>query len=237
MSENAVDKKALTEEIDSTGSGRAGDASGTGKYGQEYARTCCEEGERLEEQHLYREAARKYLLSGMAGDPEGVYGYAKSLYMGWTGKADLETAHELFRMLRDRGHQKSACFFLGLYEEQGLLGKPDYPKAIEYYTEGGLNGDYRSYRQLGRIYAEGKITEEDPEKAYHNFMMAGAIGDPISVTNMAVYVEEGYGVEQNLDWAVKLYRLAAGAGELNAIEALERLGVSLEEEENHELSQ
>ena len=68
-------------------------------------------------------------------------------------------------------------------------------------------------------------------------MMAGAIGDPISVTNMAVYVEEGYGVEQNLDWAVKLYRLAAGAGELNAIEALERLGVSLEEEENHELSQ
>ena len=200
------------------------------QYGEQYAEALRTEGERLEEQGQYKEAAAKYLLSGLAGDPEGAYGYAKSLYMGWTGQTDLQTAHEIFSMLRARGHQKSACFFLGLYEEQGLLGEPDYPRAIAYYEEGGENGDYRSYRQLGRIYAEGKITEENPERAYHNFMMAGAIGDPISVTNMAVYVEEGYGVEQNLEWAVKLYKLAAGAGELNAIEALERLGVSMEEE-------
>ena len=202
-------------------------------YGSAYARELRESAEQMEEQQQYGAAARKYLLSGLAGDPEGAYGYAKSLYMGWTGETDLETAHEVFMMLRARGHQKSACFFLGLDEEQGLLRKPDYPKAIDYYTEGGLNGDYRSYRQLGRIYAEGKITEENPELAYHNFMMAGAIGDPISVTNMAVYVEEGYGVEQNPEWAIKLYKLAAGAGEQNAIEALERLGVSMDEEEEY----
>ena len=201
---------------------------------EEYARTLCEKAERLEEERQFEDAVKLYLLSGLAGDPEGAYGYAKSLYMGWTGKTDLQTAHEIFVMLRARGHKKSACFFLGLYEEQGLLEEPDYQKAIDYYTEGGLNGDYRSYRQLGRIYAEGKITEENPELAYHNFMMAGAIGDPISVTNMAVYVEEGYGVEQNLNWAIKLYKLAAGAGEQNAMEALERLGVSLEGEEVNE---
>ena len=204
---------------------------------ESYARSLYKEGEELEKQRQFEEAAQKYLLSGMAGDPEGVYGYAKSLYMGWTGKTDLETAHELFLILRSRGHQKSACFFLGLYEEQGLLGKPDYSKAIEYYHEGGLNGDYRSYRQLGRIYAEGKITKENPEMAYHNFMMAAAIGDPISVTNMAVYVEEGYGVEQNLEWAIKLYKLAADAGELNAIEALERLGVDNCASEDREITQ
>ena len=202
-----------------------------------YADDSRKEGEQLEEQGKFKEAAEKYLLSGLAGDPEGVYGYAKSLYMGWTGKTDLAAAHDLFLMLRSRGHRKSACFFLGLYEEQGLLGKPDYQKAIDYYTEGGLNGDYRSYRQLGRIYAEGKITEENPELAYHNFMMAGAIGDPISVTNMAVFVEEGYGVEQNPEWAIKQYKLAAGAGEQNAVEALERLGVDWKDNENNELSQ
>lgn len=202
-----------------------------------YAEKLRKEGERLEEQRKFKEAADKYLLSGLSGDPEGVYGYAKSLYMGWTGKTDLAAAHDLFLILRSWGHQKSACFFLGLYEEQGLLGKPDYQKAIDYYTEGGLNGDYRSYRQLGRIYAEGKITEENPELAYHNFMMAGAIGDPISVTNMAVYVEEGYGVEQNPEWAIKLYKLAAGAGEQNAIEALERLGVDWKNNEKNELAQ
>ena len=201
---------------------------------EEYARNLCEKAERLEEERQFEDAAKHYLLSGLAGDPEGAYGYAKSLYMGWTGQTDLRMAHEIFVMLRAKGHKKSACFFLGLYEEQGLLKEPDYQRAIDYYTEGGQCGDYRSYRQLGRIYAEGKITEENPELAYHNFMMAGAIGDPISVTNMAVYVEEGYGVERNPDWAIKLYKLAAGAGEQNAMEALDRLGVSLEEEDEKE---
>ncbi len=229
MTEQNKNKK---EEPEKAGNGVSEDSPALSV--EAYARTLYEEGEELEKQRQFEEAAQKYLLSGMAGDPDGVYGYAKSLYMGWTGKTDLETAHELFLILRARGHQKSACFFLGLYEEQGLLGKPDYPKAIDYYHEGGLNGDYRSYRQLGRIYAEGKITKENPEMAYHNFMMAAAIGDPISVTNMAVYVEEGYGVEQNLEWAVKLYKLAADAGELNAIEALERLGVIDGEEEKGE---
>lgn len=206
--------------------------SGQDVFDEEYAGKVCDSAIELEEAGRFEEASKKYLIAGLAGNPEGAYGYAKSLYMGWTGVQDLKTAHEIFLMLRARGYKKSSCFFLGLYEEQGLLDKADPRKAVSYYTEGGLDGDYRSYRQLGRIYAEGRLVEENPEKAYYNFMMAAAIGDPISVTNMALYVEEGYGVEQNLEWAVKLYKLAAGAGEQNAVEALERLGVEWEEDDS-----
>ena len=224
MSEIDTEKRQKAQTVSpDTGSGRD-------VFDEAYAGKICDSAVELEEAGRFREASKKYLIAGLAGDPEGAYGYAKSLYMGWTGEQDLRTAYEIFLMLRARGYRKSSCFFLGLYEEQGLLGKADPQKAISYYTEGGLDGDYRSYRQLGRIYAEGRLVEENPEKAYYNFMMAGAIGDPISVTNMALYVEEGYGVEKNLEWAVKLYKLAAGAGEQNAVEALERLGVEWEDD-------
>ncbi|MDD7408830.1 MAG: tetratricopeptide repeat protein [Anaerovoracaceae bacterium] len=173
-------------------------------------------------------AGRWYMLAGFAGSAEGVYNYGKKLFWGWTGKPDYRTAQRVFRIARARGYKKGACYFLAVYEEKGIFGAPDPEKAIEYYTEGAEDGDFRCYRELGRIYAEGEITEEDPEKAYYNFMMAGAIGDPISVTNMAMFLEEGYGCEKNMARAVELYRMAAEAGEENAIEALERLGMPIE---------
>ena len=173
MSEKDTEVKAETERVSA--------AAGLDQeeYGEGFAGKIRDAAIKLEEAGRFEEASKKYLISGLAGDPEGAYGYAKSLYMGWTGKQDLKTAHEIFLMLRAGGHRKSSCFFLGLYEEQGLLGRADPQKAIDYYTEGGLDGDYRSYRQLGRIYAEGRLVEENPEKVYYNFMMAGAIGDPI----------------------------------------------------------
>ena len=45
---------------------------------------------------------------------------------------------------------------------------------------------------------------------------------------MAMFLEEGYGCEKNMARAVELYRMAAEAGEENAIEALERLGMPIE---------
>ncbi|MGI6205565.1 MAG: tetratricopeptide repeat protein [Anaerovoracaceae bacterium] len=182
-------------------------------------------GMKHEAQQQLRRAARWYMLAGFAGSSEGIYNYGKSLFWGWNDEPDYKTAHQVFRIARERGCRKGACYFLAVYAEKGILDKPDYEKAIALYSEGALDGDYRCYRELGRIYAEGKITEEDPEKAYYNFMMAGAIGDPVSVTNMALFYEEGYGIEKNMDRAVELYKMAADAGEENAIEALERLGV------------
>lgn len=195
------------------------------KFAAEYGEEMRKRGEEAEKYGELHKASDYYLVSGLAGNPEGAYGYAKGVFWGWAGKSNYGLAREIFRMLRSRGYKKSACYFLGEYEEQGAMGAPDPEKAIELYTEGAEDGDYRCYRKLGEIYAEGKITEEDPEKAYHSFMMAAAIGDPVSVTNMALYTEEGYGCEKNIDRAVELYRMAADAGEENAIEALDRLGV------------
>lgn len=171
----------------------------------------------------YKEAAKWYQRAALLGDKRGAFNYANLLHYGYGVRRDRETAFCIFEKLAKSGVRK-APFYLGLYYENGYVVERNYAEALRYYQAGASMNDPYCYNQLGRMYCLGLgIPKKEPKMGFYYYEQAAKLGDVTGLSNMAYAYETGQGVDVDIVKAVEYYSKAAEAGEVNAIEALERL--------------
>lgn len=171
----------------------------------------------------YKEAAKWYQRAALLGDKRGSFNYANLLHYGRGVRRDRETAFCIFEKLAKSGIRE-APFYLGLYYENGYVVEKNYSQAIRHYQAGASMNDPYCYNQLGRMYCLGLgIPKKEPKMGFYYYEQAAKLGDITGLSNMAYAYETGQGVEVDIIKAVEYYSKAAEAGEVNAIEALERL--------------
>ena len=171
----------------------------------------------------YKEAAKWYQRAALLGDKRGSFNYANLLHYGRGVRRDRETAFYIFEKLAKCG-VREAPFYLGLYYENGFVVEKNYSEALRHYQAGASRNDPYCYNQLGRMYCLGLgIPRKEPKMGFYYYEQAAKLGDITGLSNMAYAYETGQGVEVDLVKAVEYYSRAAEAGEVNAIEALERL--------------
>ena len=171
----------------------------------------------------YKEAAKWYQRAALLGDKRGSFNYANLLHYGRGVRRDRETAFCIFEKLAKCG-VREAPFYMGLYYENGFVVEKNYSEALRYYQAGASMNDPYCYNQLGRMYCLGLgIPRKEPKMGFYYYEQAAKLGDVTGLSNMAYAYETGQGVEADLVKAVEYYSRAAEAGEVNAIEALERL--------------
>lgn len=171
----------------------------------------------------YKEAAKQYQRAALLGDKRGSFNYANLLHHGRGVRRDRETAFCIFEKLAKSGIRE-APFYLGLYYENGYVVERNYSEAIRHYQAGASMNDPYCYNQLGRMYCLGLgIPKKEPKMGFYYYEQAAKLGDITGLSNMAYAYETGQGVELDIVKAVEYYSKAAEAGEVNAIEALERL--------------
>ncbi len=174
----------------------------------------------------YDECFRWYSKAAELGDDDGKFNYANCLHWGHGVRRNRKKAFPIFQELAIKGYP-GACFYMGLYYQEGVNVKRNYLAAREYYRLGALEGDKYCYCQLGVLYAEGNGVEQDKRAAADYYRKAGSLGDPLGFTNLGWLLENGDLGEPDLKNAIRYYGYAAKAGEEHAIEALTRLGQEL----------
>ena len=171
----------------------------------------------------YKDAAKWYQRAALLGDKRGSFNYANLLHHGRGVRRDREMAFCIFEKLAKSGIRE-APFYLGLYYENGYVVEKNYSEAIRHYQAGASMNDPYCYNQLGRMYCLGLgIPKKEPKIGFYYYEQAAKLGDITGLSNMAYAYETGQGVEVDIMKAVEYYSRAAEAGEVNAIEALERL--------------
>lgn len=171
----------------------------------------------------YKEAAKWYQRAALLGDKRGSFNYANLLHHGRGVRRDREMAFCIFEKLAKSGIRE-VPFYLGLYYENGYVVEKNYSEAIRHYQAGASMNDPYCYNQLGRMYCLGLgIPKKEPKIGFYYYEQAAKLGDITGLSNMAYAYETGQGVEVDIVKAIEYYSRAAEAGEVNAIEALERL--------------
>lgn len=151
------------------------------------------------------------------GNQEAGYDYAYFLHNGYGVKRNLKEAEKIFQELYKQGYEdrESVCFYLGYYAVAGVDGKKDYKKAFQYYSEGAEDPDAKGYclNQMGMLYYYGQGVKKDEKKAFECYRKSAALGDDLSIVNVAWCYEKGCGVTADFDLALKLYREALEKGD------------------------
>jgi TPR repeat protein len=133
--------------------------------------------------------------------------------------AFYEQAYEIDRL-------PVAAMNLGYFSAYGVMGEPDYEKAVAYLTVASDGGIGWATNELGIMYDHGRGVEQDLAKAADYYKTAYKNGDAYGAANLGYLYETGRGVEQNEVEAVRLYEIAVAGGSSNA---MVNLGVMYEE--------
>ncbi len=171
----------------------------------------------------YEAAWYWYLQAARVGNAKAIFNVGNMLHHGWGIEKDYDAAYNIFKKLYDSNSNISACFYLGYYAENGLVGPVDYDSAVRYYKEGAFLDEMYCCTNLGRMYALGIGCMVNSARAFVLYERAAELGDTLGYTNVAWMYETGEFVAKDIDKAVKFYNKAAEMGEENAIEALKRL--------------
>jgi TPR repeat protein len=172
----------------------------------------------------FSKAAYWYERAADKGDIRGIFNYANLLHYGHGVPQDYFTALVLFSLIA--AVDSRAIFYLGLYHLEGLGVKKNYELAFHYFATGAMAGDAYCYTQLGRMYGKGLGVARDAAMAFELYQAADELGDALAATNLGWHYETGTAVAADVQKAIRYYTKAATAAEPNALEALERLGVS-----------
>ncbi len=166
-----------------------------------------------------------YRRSAAQGDQDAIFHCGLCLHRGHGTDRDYAAAFHHFKYLANNGHPEGA-YYAGVYYQDGIFVPQDYGKAMKHYTIGTEADHAPSWNQVGVLYEKGLGVEPDAAKALECFCTAANLGSSTACTNAAWLYESGAaGEEPDLDKAVQFYRRAASAGEPNAIQQLDRLGI------------
>ena len=120
-------------------------------------------------------------------------------------------AFEAFKQAFELGHAEAGYWLGQMYLNNDFV-EEDYTKAVEYFQAAFERGEMCAAGELGQMYLNGWGVERDPQKAIEYF-------------NQAAYAHF-YGkdeVEANADAALHYFRMAAEAGDADAMNMAGRL--------------
>ncbi len=165
------------------------------------------------------EAIKHFRHAADAGDAEAQYRLALALLKAHPDDAGARTeAFELLRKSADGGFA-TAELRVGAIYERGEFGQPtDFERALPLYLRSISHGSTDAKVRLGRLYYDGRGVAKDDLRAAELFRSAAEAGNPNGQYYLGTMYESGRvapGV--NAGEALRLYRLAARQGQLEAI--------------------
>jgi uncharacterized protein len=113
----------------------------------------------------------------------------------------------LLTPLADQGNVE-AQYRLAIMAQNGLGMLHNPLIAYSYMKSAAKAGLGLAQHGLAFMYMEGECTDKNPAKAVEWFKKAANQGLVGSLTTLAMMYEQGHGVEQDLDEAKRLYKLA-----------------------------
>lgn len=172
----------------------------------------------------YREAARWYRQAAERGHKIAQSNLGACYEKGQGVQQDYKEAVKWYQKAAEQGYA-IAQYNLGICFMNGRGIEQDFEKAVRWFRDAALQSHAPAQCYLGVCYYHGKGVERNRKEALKWFRKAGSQGNAYAQYYLGVCYENGHEVEQNYNEALKWYRRAAKKGELNAIEAIERLSM------------
>lgn len=177
-----------------------------------------EQAQQLYDERRVVEAAEKFLVSTLQHhNLNSQYKLAKMLETGCGGQLEpnLEAAAKFLDDAAARGYGKAyvrmAKMCLKRFPEEGVV-----EKAIELLQKGIDLGCVEAMEGLGELYRLEKYCH-NPELAAKYFEKAKRVGSVIGTYHLAIMKDLGDGIPQDKGEALKLYKSAAEAGDIDAL--------------------
>lgn len=190
---------------------------------------CYENGKGVEKD--LAKAVECYENAAAQGQAGAMYNLA-ILYMQGDGGLSKDPQHsiELLKEAAEHGLCKAQSF-LGLYYADESSGHCDYEKAVPYLKMAAAKNDSSAEYNLGICYERGLGVERDMSKAGIFYKSAAEHGHTGAQYNVGVFFEHGLGgfVVDKRE-AARFYRMAAEAGDEDALHNLVLLRKSVETE-------
>jgi TPR repeat protein len=164
----------------------------------------------------------------MQGHLPSILAMADLYYYGARGlPRDYPRALRYYEQAAALGDQSGLCGAAGMYlKGEGVPANATY--AVSLYETASEMGSIRALNGLGYMYFYGQSVPQNQTKAFEYFLAAaGYETDGDSMFNAAHCLENGIGVEKDMDRAVQLYTVGAKKlGSFNCIRSL--AGIHLE---------
>lgn len=117
-----------------------------------------------------------------------------------------------------------AMYTLGIMYEQGLGTEENPKQALQYYCKAAAGGYLDAVYRIGMIHFSGELDQPQNEKEAMKWFLKGAEGFHVdAIYNMAYCYENGYGVKQSLEQAIRYYKQASLLGDVQSTEKLVEL--------------
>lgn len=120
-----------------------------------------------------------------------------------------------------------AQYLWGQWHANGEILNENLELSLTWYERAAKQDYLLAVSQCGYMYFNGIGIEKNVELGINFWRRAGEAGHEIAQYNMGLVNEKGLGVEKNQSEAIRWYRLAARQMHQFAIDALNRLGVSV----------
>ena len=117
----------------------------------------------------------------------------------------------------------SARALLGWMYAEGIGGKVDLKRAVQYYSEAAKMGDASAHNNLGELHEKGRGVAKDQRKAFEHYLAAAGTGFPPAEFNVGRLYAAGKGTARDLSAARRWLGEAAKAGIIPAQRILEIL--------------
>jgi len=173
------------------------------------------------------ESVKMYRLSSERGSLNGTNNLGFSYLKGIGVEIDLEKAFLCFEECSKHFHSTGINNLAFMYDK-GLFVKKDVNYAIELYIKASELGSPVAMHNLAFMYLYGLSVQIDFDKAFSLLRTSSNMGHIPSYNSLGVMYEFGKGsVPHDLPQAIKLYKIAAFAGNEDARTNLERLGIRI----------
>jgi len=133
-------------------------------------------------------------------------------YIGPKEKQDHERAWEILQPYRNADIPQ-AYFLMGHMRQFGLVGTPKKKEALELYFAAASHGFSPALYSIGYLIFKGEGTDQNYADATTFFKAAYELGDRNGAYMLAECYRNGYGVLQDMDRAIELYRFAVQEGQ------------------------
>ncbi|MFW5966519.1 MAG: tetratricopeptide repeat protein [Persicimonas sp.] len=121
--------------------------------------------------------------------------------------------HEACQM----GHM-SACYDLGVMQEQGMAAGPNFERAFELYEKAcrADEPDAKACNNLAGLHQEGRLEQSDPDKVPELYERSCELGEMLGCRNLARLYRDAEGVERDMERAAELFERACKRGQPEA---------------------
>jgi hypothetical protein len=155
-----------------------------------------------------------------AGNPNGMFLYARCLMDGQSVVKDLKGAFEWYRKAAELKHS-AALNNLGTCYQYANGTTRDPVKAFECYEKAAKSGFTLSQYMAGCSYRDGLGVKANPKAAFDWFTKAAVGGNRNAMNELGICYQNGNGVDKNEKTALEWYKAAA---RLEHVEAINSVG-------------